>query len=170
MTLPRGSKDGPEDLAKRDAKGANFCSVRAHLSLTLVAFSAIDVEVTVGDGQQSQDPSAESRSTTSGEHPSAAVSTNTRVPQHHLWPAQFPSWMLSASVLRHAVMALRWQWPGGMPPALAPCCHAACPPRCNIFRGFRRRLLGNSPETCAKSSPSAISLSPPMWLGRKDAW
>ena len=63
MTLPRGSKDGPEDLAKRDAEGANSCSVRAHLSLTLVAFSVIDVEVTGGNGQQSQDPSAGSRST-----------------------------------------------------------------------------------------------------------
>lgn len=58
MPLPRGSKDGPEDLARRDAEGANFCSVRAHLSLTLVAFSVIDAEVITGNGQQIQDPSA----------------------------------------------------------------------------------------------------------------
>lgn len=50
MTLPRGSKDGPEDLAKGDAESANFCSVRPHLSLTLIAFSAIGVEVIIGDG------------------------------------------------------------------------------------------------------------------------
>jgi len=37
MPLPRGSKDGPEDLAKRDEEGANSCSVRARLSLALVS-------------------------------------------------------------------------------------------------------------------------------------
>lgn len=150
MPLPRGSKAGLEHVTKRAAEGADSSSVRTHLSLN--GFSVIDAEATVGNGQQSQDPSAWSHSTTPGEHSSPEV-PGTQVSLRIIFGlCSFPArWFLQIS--SDTLGTERCQWPGGMPSALDPFCHTTCPPSCNLSRSFRRGVAGEQLGHLWKKQP-----------------
>lgn len=126
------------------------------LSLILTGFSVIDVEVTMSDEQQTQKNLQLCLALWSWASNHLPGSLQHTCPSTSPLGCSFP-----ASCFLQ--IAPRWQWPGGMPPALT----LVLPVLSAISPGISEGMAGDILKTCTKSRQSAISLASPAWLGRE---